>query len=346
MYDGGSDDSFGYDDGTRAIPDTIKRAINNNLKLDRSNFNSTQLANFGRDFENSKLWVLQSGDVPLDQSYSLTYGDSLDGLGIDEIIDDPSATMGFMFTAGLKSSWDTQEGIRQTGDLQNQGDGTVDVVVQNDKTFKSTSNDVTAYAMGVVGVETDSSEIKYTGLYIHKGTKEARILQGYDSSDSADVREDYLEFYERELINHQFNYNKTFENNWTLDVSLGDGRAERDSPYERVAFYEDGDEDGVYLYDVNTGRNQTQFSMVQDQNTNVVLDLEIPLGESTFLRTGVENVENDRSAEVRSFRFLAAGGPLPQDGLDNRIDYIFADQNFDPNRLLVIENTASSSPAG
>ena len=39
---------------------------------------------------------------------------------------------------------------------------------------------------------------------IHKGTKEARIVQGYDSSDSADVREDYLEFYERELINHQF----------------------------------------------------------------------------------------------------------------------------------------------
>ena len=346
MYDGGSDDSFGYDDGTRDIPWSIKHAIDNNLKLDRSNFNSTQLANFGRNFENSKLWVLQSGDVPLDQSYSLTYGDTLDGLGIDKLINDPSATMGFMFTSGLKSSWDTQEGIRQTGDLQNQGDGTVDVVVQNDKTFKSTSNDVTAYAMGVVGVETDSSEIKYTGLYIHKGTKEARILQGYDSSDSADVREDYLEFYERELINHQFNYDKTFENDWTLDVSLGDGRAERDSPYERVVFYEDGDEDGVYLYDVNTGRNQTQFSMVQDQNTNVVIDLEIPLGESTFLRTGVENIENDRSAEVRSFRFLAAGGPLPQDGLDNRIDYIFADQNFDPNRLLVIENTASSSPAG
>ena len=98
---------FGYDDGTRAIPDTIKRAINNNLKLDRSNFNSTQLANFGRDFENSKLWVLQSGDVPLDQSYSLTYGDSLDGLGIDQIINIPSATIGFMVTGGYKNSWDT-----------------------------------------------------------------------------------------------------------------------------------------------------------------------------------------------------------------------------------------------
>ncbi len=348
MYDGG-EDSFGYDDGIRSIPSSVQDAINSRLKLDRSNFNTTQLANFGREFENSKLWVIQSGEVPLDESYSLTYGDSLDGLGIDQIINIPSATMGFMVTGGYKNSWDTQEGIRQTGDLQSQG-GIVNVVVQNNKTFRSTTNDITAYAMAVLGVETDLSELKYTGLYIHKGSKEARILQGYDSSDSANVREDFLEFYERELTNHQLNFNKTFENGWNLNVGLSDGEAERDSPYERVAFYEDGNSDGVYLYDVNTGRNQTQFSMVEDQTTNVVIDLEIPLeipfGSSTFLRAGVESLENDRSAEVRSYRFLAAGGPIPRDGLDNRIDYIFADQNFDPNRLMVIENTASSSPAG
>tara|TARA_A100001388_G_scaffold270422_1_gene247895 strand:+ start:182 stop:2797 length:2616 start_codon:yes stop_codon:yes gene_type:complete len=344
MYDGG-EDSLGYDNGIRSIPSGVQNAINNNLKLDRSNFNSTQLANFGREFENSALWVIQSGDVPLDESYSFTYGDSLDGLGIDQIINIPSATMGFMVTGGYKNSWDTQEGIRQTGDLQNVG-GTVNVIVQNDKTFRSTTNDITAYAMAVLGVETDLSELKYTGLYIHKGSKEARILQGYDSSDSANVREDFTEFYERELTNHQLNFNKTFENGWNLNVGLSDGEAERDSPYERVVFYEDGNNDGVYLYDVNTGRNQTQFSMVEDQTTNVVIDLEIPFGSSTFLRAGVESLENDRSAEVRSYRFLAAGGPIPQDGLDNRIDYIFADQNFDPNRLLVIENTASSSPAG
>jgi TonB-dependent receptor len=344
MYDGG-EDSFGYDDGIRSIPSSVQDAINSRLKLDRSNFNTTQLANFGREFENSKLWVIQSGEVPLDESYSLTYGDSLDGLGIDQIINIPSATMGFMFTGGYKNSWDTQEGIRQTGDLQSSG-GAVNVIVQNDKTFRSTTNDITAYAMAVLGVETDLSELKYTGLYIHKGSKEARILQGYDSSDSANVREDFLEFYERELTNHQLNFNKTFENGWNLNVGLSDGEAERDSPYERVAFYEDGNSDGVYLYDVNTGRNQTQFSMVEDQTTNVVIDLEIPFGSSTFLRAGLESLENDRSAEVRSYRFLAAGGPLPRAGLDNRIDYIFADQNFDPNRLMVIENTASSSPAG
>ena len=49
---------------------------------------------------------------------------------------------------------------------------------------------------------------------------------------------------------------------------------------------------------------------------------------------------------MRSYRFLAEGGPIPSDGLDNRIDYIFEDKNFDPSRLIVIENTAASSPAG
>ena len=119
---------------------------------------------------------------------------------------DPSATFGIMFTAGIRSSWDTQDGIRQTGTLQAQGDGTANVIISNDKTFMSTSNDVTSYAMSVVGIETDSYELKYTGMYIHKGTKRARILQGYDSSDSGDVREDFIEFFERELTNNQINY--------------------------------------------------------------------------------------------------------------------------------------------
>ena len=123
------------------------------------------MANFGRDFENSKLWVLQSGEVPLDQSYSLTYGDSLDGLGIGQIIGIPSATMGFMVTAGYKNSWNTQEGLRQTGDLQSQG-GTVNVIVKDNKTFRSTSNDITAYAMAVLGVETDLSELKLSLIHI------------------------------------------------------------------------------------------------------------------------------------------------------------------------------------
>ena len=116
-----------------------------------------------------------------------------------------------MFTAGMRSSWDTQDGIRQTGTLQAQGDGTADVIVSNDKTFLSTSNDVTSYAMSVLGIDTDSYELKYTGMYIHKGTKRARTLQGYDSSDAGNVREDFTEFFERELTNNQINYSYLYD---------------------------------------------------------------------------------------------------------------------------------------
>ena len=62
-----------------------------------------------------------------------------------------------MVTGGYKNSWDTQEGIRQTGDLQNQS-GDISVIVKDNKTFRSRTNDITAYEMAGLGVETGVSE--------------------------------------------------------------------------------------------------------------------------------------------------------------------------------------------
>jgi len=349
LYDGGSDDELGYDDGTRNIPNFIQNAISQNKKLDRSNFTTFELANAGREFENSNLWVIQNGNVPLDSSVNLTFGNKLDTSNISDIINVDNLSIGYIATFGSRSSWDTKDGIRQTGDIQGQGDGTSTVIISNDKTFKSTSNDVTTYGMLVLGAETDYSELKYTGLKIHKGSKEARVLQGYDSSDSGNVREDFTEFFERELTNHQINYSTFFDNGMSLDIKGSVGEATREAPYERVVFYEDTNDLGYWRYDVNTGRNQTQFSYVNDEIDSFGFDLTLPItiGDSDVeLKIGSEVKQNYREAEVRSYRFLAEGGPIPTDGLDNRIDYIFADNNFDPSRLIVIENTAASSPAG
>ena len=343
LYDGGGDDDWGYDDGIRDYPASVASAIAAGKKIDRSNFEPYQLANMAREFENSKLWVIQKGNVPANGSFNVTYGNQLDwDLGND-------LSSGFLLTAGVKSSWQTQEGLRQTGDLQANSDGTVSVIKAEDKTFMSTSNDATTYGMGVFGVESDSAEVKLTSLYIHKGTKEARSITGYDPSDAADVREDYTEFFERTLRNNQLSFDKIFQNEITLNGRVSFGTASRNAPYERSVFYEDSDNDGIFLYDVNTGRNQTQFSSVDDDVFNIGLDLTLPVETDTadlIFKIGLDQKVNDREAEVRSYRFLAAGGPLPDDLLGKRVDYIFADQNLDPNRLYVIENTGSSSPAG
>ena len=344
LYDGGEDDDFGYDDGIRNYPNLIGQAVASGTKVDRSNFSPIELANMGREFENSKLLVLQEGDVPVDNSFNFTYGDE-----IPFNFGNPDLSMGLFLTTGVRSSWDTQKGKRQSGSLQANGDGTSSIVLAEDKTLYSTSNDVTTYAMGVLGFETTRSELQLTNLYIHKGTKEARILEGFDPSDATDVREDYLEFFDRTMITSQLTFSTIFDNELTLDLKLAESTAARDAPYERSVFYEDGDEDGVYLYDVNTGRNQTQFSSVDDDISQIGLDISFPVVTDNLdllLKAGFDTTENNRDAEVRSFRFLAAGGPLPQELLSKRIDYIFADVNFDPNRLLVLENTGSSSPAG
>ena len=193
LYDGGDDDDFGYDDGIRDFPASVQQAINRNLKLDRSNFDVVQLSNIGREFENSKLWVIQKGEVPLNSSFNFTYGNELD-IAIDEVLGDSSATFGVMFTAGLRSSWKHKMVFVKLEHFRLEGDGTANVIVSNDKTFMSTSNDVTSYAMSVLGIDTDSYELKYTGMYIHKGTKRARVLQGYDSSDAGNVRRLYRVF--------------------------------------------------------------------------------------------------------------------------------------------------------
>ena len=86
-----------------------------------------------------------------------------------------------------------------------------------------------------------------------------------------------------------------------------------------------------------------------DENENIGFDLTIPVeidNQELLFKVGLDKSNNNRNAQVRSYRFLAEGGPIPPDGLDNRIDYIFEDKNFDPSRLIVIENTAASSPAG
>ena len=354
LYDGGSDDDFGHDDGIRNFPAFLSESIASGTKVDRSNYAPYQLANFGRQFENSKLWVIQEGDVPVNNSANFTYGNELDW-DLGSLIGMNDGKAGIFFTAGMKSDWQTQEGVRQTGDLQAKDGGGTDVIISENKQTRATSNDVSSYAMGVFGIEGDTTEFKYTGLYIHKGTKKARIIYGYDPSDSQDVREDYLQFFERSLFNHQLNYSKFFDNGSSLALRLASGKATRDAPYEREVFYQDTS--GVtgtlipdaWEYDVNTGKNQTQFSNVDDDDQNFGIDFTFPVqleSSELLIKAGIDYRENKRDAQVRSFRFSPAGGPLPSEALTQRVDYIFADQNFDPNRLLVIENTASSSPAG
>ena len=283
-----------------------------------------------REFENSKLWVIQKGNVPANGSFNVTYGNQLDwDLGND-------LSSGFLLTAGVKSSWQTQEGLRQTGDLQANSDGTVSVIKAEDKTFMSTSNDATTYGMGVFGVESDSAEVKLTSLYIHKGTKEARSITGYDPSDAADVREDYTEFFERTLRNNQLSFDKIFQNEITLNGRVSFGTASRNAPYERSVFYEDSDNDGIFLYDVNTGRNQTQFSSVDDDVFNIGLDLTLPVETDTadlIFKIGLDQKVNDREAEVRSYRFLAAGGPLPDDLLGKTPPLSVAAEYLSPRPL-------------
>lgn len=334
LYDGGSYDWLGFDSGIRDIPDPLQNAIDANKRLNSLNFTQTELQTIGQSLVNSELWVLFEGTTPGNLGLDVTYGDRfLRG----------DASMGYLVSVGYDNSWSTKRGLKQEGLL---GAGN-QLEVGDDFTFYSTQNDVSWHALLGLGAEFETAELKATSLFIRNTTKEARIEQGEARQFDALTREDFLEWFEREMWTNQIDgvhrlADGDFVVNWKGSYSM----ASRNAPYERTVQYRDFG-DGFLRYDFQRAQNLTRFSKIDDTLLSGALDLtyNTDLGGREFiLKGGYSYQDTDRESQQRDYRLLATGGPLPPELTLSRIDYIFADQNINPNRFVITEITGSASP--
>jgi len=340
IYDGGSYDWTGFDDGTRGVPGPLQAAIDAGKRLNNNNFTDAELQTIGRSMTNSELWVMFNGDIGPDGALNLTYGDRWYR---------GDTSIGLLASAGYDNSWQTKRGLQQTGRLGVDGTGAQALVLGDDFTFMSTQNDLRLHALLGLGMDTENSEYKLTSMYIHTTTKEARRANGLSASQGAVVQRDYLEWFERSLWTNQIDGSHTFsDESFTVDWRAAYSTAMRDAPYERFVQYRDFDEDGVIEYDDQQGRNLTRFSRVDDTVKSAGLDFGWALGEERDinLKAGYAYTGTDRESEQRDYRLLELGGALPEELKTHRIDYIFADQNINPGRLVITEVTGSAAPPG
>ena len=76
-YYGGDTDFLGIDDGTRELPQLIRRGIESGRRIDSSNFDDATLTAMGRSFQNANINLLQStNDVPINGSVDVSAGTS------------------------------------------------------------------------------------------------------------------------------------------------------------------------------------------------------------------------------------------------------------------------------
>lgn len=334
LYDGGSYDWLGVDSGIRKIPGALQSAIDSNKRVNSLNYTPNELATIGRSLVNSELWVLFNGTTPGNFDFDITYGDRY-------LIGNTST--GFIASAGYNNSWRTKRGLQQEGLL---GAGNR-LEVGDDFRFTSTQNDISWHGLVGLGVDTEKTEYKATSLYIRNTTKEARTLQGMARQFNAVTREDFLEWSERQMWTNQVDVlHRAFDSKLVLNAKGSYSIASRNAPYERKVQYRDFG-NGDLLYDAQRAQNLTRFSRIDDTLISGAVDATYKTqvgGREVIFKTGYAYSDTSRDSWQRDYRLLPLGGPIPPALLGSRIDYIFADQNINPNRLVITEITGSASP--
>lgn len=350
-YDGGDQDWLGYDDGTREWPEGFKDIFETS-EIGPSNQDPTTLAELGRAFENSGLWLMQRDDLtPADLGGEITLGDRYD---FDNF------SIGVLAAAGYDNSWETQTGRR--GKARVTGD-TLSLSRSFDRT--GTTNTIEANGLFNLGVEAGNHSVQALALVLRSTEKEANRLLGEDADLDALVRNDRTAWYERQVYSYQLSGDHTFEvgDGIELEWRWSTADASRNAPNQREVFYEwdgpasereaIGDDFGQLEFEPfnddfllrNSGDgNRISFSRVDETTDEYGADLSIPvtlLGIDWNWMAGFARLERERTAFNREFRFT---GTIPSDLRGSRIDYIFADQNILDTRFRLQETGGVLTP--
>lgn len=335
-HGGGDDDFWGYDDGTRKLPRAVQDAIATGRRIELgSNFTREDIRRIGRSFENANIRLLQEKDnIDPDFNFGGSAGYSAE-MGED-------ARIGFIAVAGFDNKWRSQFGDQETGIFVN------DVVeFDSDYEFFSTQNNARVNVLLGTGYEWGRNKVGLTTLYVHDTIKETRSRSGLDDLAGFEVRDDYTEWFEREMFNHQISGSHAFGEYDDIKVEWRGAVAEatREVPYESGIRYENVG--GFWAHDAQRVQNYFRFSEVDDEVASGGVDVtwRLPMEREFILSGGASYLDNDRSAWSREFRFQALDGALPFFNRFQRPDFLFSDFNLSQDLLRLRETTGSFGSA-
>lgn len=332
-YFGSGTDRLGFDDGTRDVPTELRAAWDAGKRVTDSNFTPTQLQAIGRSFVNAPLNLLERQQTSPDFGLQFSGGRSFDLNG--------GAKLGVVLVGSFDSDWRSRMGIQQEGLLVANN-----LRVSTDYNFQSTQNDVVLNGLGSVALEWDENKVQWTNFFVRSVSKEARSRVGYDDLAGADVRDDYSEYFERELLNTQLTGSHVWQQ-FDIDWRAAYADTTRNAPYEKGIRYRLVN--GAYRHNASQEQNYTRFSHVSDNIASAGLDVAytLPLSSAreAVFSAGLAYSENKRGAESREFRFLALNSSLPLGVQAQRVDYLLSDFNMDPSRLVVRETTGAEGAA-
>ncbi len=328
-YKGGGTDFTSYDDGARALPDSIVDATKDGNLRPQSPFNPNgvtpvQLEKFGEDL--SGVWDVNKKTRGPDAGVQASMGDSFT-LG--------DFRLGYIGAAGWKQEFRNQNEINREFAVSNGK-----LVKKMDFEMQRSLREV--HLTGYGGAELqykDTHKIFARSMFLRQSFDEARISQGFTDAETFDLRRTRLKFFSNQLVmyqtggEHRFEKLKDFSINWLFT----DATAERVEPKTRDYRYDDISRNGNFSFSRQVDSNQVMYSGLVDRDQNWRVDGKLPLqllrDHKVTMHGGFITQHKTRDSNIHRFNYFPAGANavnnsvLSQSSLENILQPNFIGRN-------------------
>ncbi len=300
-YKGGTTDFTSYDDGARALPDSLANATQNGNLQPASVFNPNgvtpeQLEGLGEDL--SGVWDVNRNKQGPDTGFQASMGDSF-SFG--------DFRLGYIAAAGWKQEFRRQNEI-------NREFASARLIETQDLDVQRSLREVAVTGYAATELEyKDTHRLFAKTMFLRQSIDEARISQGFVDAETTEVRRTRLRFFSNQLLTNQFGGEHRFD--WLRDFSINwlytDATANRDEPKTRDYRYDASPATGNYIFSQRADSNVTTYADLIDKDQSWRVDGKLPLqlapNHKLTLSSGFITQTKSRDASAQRFSYFRFG---------------------------------------
>lgn len=305
-YKGGGADFTSYDDGARALPDSLADATKDGASIkpasvfNPSGFTPGQIEKFGEDL--SGVWSVDRKKRAPDTGIQASMGDSFT-FG--------DFRLGYIAATGWKREFRKQNEINREFVAADTGDGSLRKIQDFHMQRSLSEVQLTGYA-GTELHYKDNHKFFARTMFLRQAFDEARISQGFTDAETNDIRRTRLKFFSNQLLmtqvggEHRFDRLKDLSINWLYTNAT----ANREEPKTRDYRF-DADKQGNYFFAQRADNNQVMYADLVDKDQSWRVDGKLPVQPSfnhkITLGSGFIAQSKSRDSSIQRFNYFPVG---------------------------------------
>lgn len=307
-YKGGDLDWLGFDDGTRALPDSIENATASGSRLEaKTIFNPNgltpaELERLGEDL--SDVWDIKRKENPPDGRLQASMGDVFN-LG--------DFRMGYIAAVGWRQEFRNLNEVNRAFISTGRDDNAL--TKTQDMDVRRTLQEVQTNGYFAADLEyKDKHKLFTKTMYLRQSIDEGRISQGFSDSELTNIRRTRLRFFSNQLLMHQVGGSHAFDwaKNLKVDWLYTNATADREEPKTRDYRYDQiSPGSDVYAFSRRPDSNQTMYGDLKDKDESWRVDTKLPLELSSNYRFSVESgfitQNKNRNSGIQRFTYIPVG---------------------------------------